>query len=84
MQSLKQGSYYRVKGYHPGMPRIYRQRLLAMGLLPGSLFKIIRIAPLGDPYLLTMPQGNLVLRKAILNFLIIDAEPPGNERTYIR
>ncbi len=41
----------------------YRQRLLAMGLLPGTEFCLSRIAPLGDPVELSVRGFNLILRK---------------------
>ena len=50
--------------------RAYRAKLLALGLLPGTLFQVIRKAPLGDPielqirgYRLTLRQGEAALLK---------------------
>lgn len=41
----------------------YRQRLVAMGLLPGTPFVVSRIAPLGDPVEITVRGFALSLRK---------------------
>lgn len=43
---------------------LYRQRLLALGLLPGTPFKVTRIAPLGDPIEIIVKGAALILRKA--------------------
>ena len=41
----------------------YRQKMLAMGLTPGTQFTVIPIAPLGDPIVIRVPGTNLSLRK---------------------
>jgi ferrous iron transport protein A len=41
----------------------YRRRLLAMGLLPGTVFHILRVAPLGDPVELRVRGSLISLRK---------------------
>lgn len=43
--------------------KTYRQRLLALGLLPGTEFKLTRIAPLGDPVEIYVRGFFLTLRK---------------------
>ncbi len=40
------------------------QRLLAMGLLPGTEVKIVQVAPLGDPVEIEFNNMRLSLRKA--------------------
>ena len=42
---------------------LYRQKLLAMGLTPGTCFVVKRIAPLGDPIELAVRGYRLSLRK---------------------
>ncbi|MBI1373187.1 MAG: ferrous iron transport protein A [Phycisphaera sp.] len=39
------------------------QRLMAMGLTPGTPVKVVRVAPLGDPIILEAPGFKLSLRK---------------------
>jgi ferrous iron transport protein A len=41
----------------------YRQKLLAMGLTPGTSFRVIRVAPLGDPVEIRVRGFALSLRK---------------------
>ena len=43
--------------------RSYRQRLLAMGITPGTPFTVVRVAPLGDPYEISIRGYTLTLRK---------------------
>jgi len=40
------------------------QRLMEMGLLPGTPIKVVRFAPLGDPIEILMRGYHLSLRKA--------------------
>lgn len=42
---------------------LYRQKLLAMGLTPGTHFIVKRVAPLGDPIELSVRGYSLSLRK---------------------
>ncbi len=42
---------------------VYRSRLISMGLLPGTVFEVTRIAPLGDPVEITVRGFALSLRK---------------------
>lgn len=50
----------------------YRQRLIAMGLLPGTLFTVSRIAPFGDPIEILVRGFALSLRKHEANILQIE------------
>lgn len=52
----------------------YRQHLLAMGLTPGVEFKLVRIAPLGDPVELRVRGTLLSLRKSEADMLIIERQ----------
>ena len=49
MLQLTPGKKFRVIGFHKTDNRAYRHKLLAMGFMLGSVFKVIRVAPLGDP-----------------------------------
>ena len=42
----------------------YREKLIAMGLLPGAEFTVTRVAPLGDPVEIRLRGFALSLRKA--------------------
>ncbi|MBE5650228.1 hypothetical protein HIN51_19145, partial [Salmonella enterica subsp. enterica serovar Dublin] len=41
----------------------FRQKLLSLGMLPGSSFNVVRVAPLGDPIHIETRRVSLVLRK---------------------
>ena len=56
---------------NPGEP-VYRQRLVAMGLIPGTEFIVSRIAPLGDPIEILVRGFALSLRKHEASILQIE------------
>lgn len=70
LQTLPAGSRGRVQGYRQGS-RSYRQKLLAMGLTPGTEFTVTRHAPMGDPVELKLRGFSLMLRKQEADMLII-------------
>lgn len=51
------GVIYRVDG-----EASFRRRLLELGLLPGTLVRMLRIAPLGDPMELSARGAKLSIR----------------------
>jgi ferrous iron transport protein A len=55
-----------------GGNKAYRQRLIAMGLLPGTQFTLSRIAPLGDPIEIAVRGFLLSLRKNEAQILKIE------------
>lgn len=59
---LKVGQKARILALQAGN-RAYRQRLVAMGLLPGTEFTVKRKAPLGDPIEIEIRGFALSLRK---------------------
>jgi ferrous iron transport protein A len=62
LAQLTMGTRARVVGYAPAA-RPYRQKLLAMGLTPGTEFIVKRQAPLGDPVDIEVRGVHLSLRK---------------------
>ena len=66
------GQKARVKGLGPG-DKAYRQRLLAMGLIPGTEFTVSRMAPLGDPVEIVVRGCALSLRKKEAGMLWVEA-----------
>jgi ferrous iron transport protein A len=50
----------------------YRQRLMAMGLLPGAEFTVLRMAPLGDPIEIQIRGFALSLRKKEASILQVE------------
>lgn len=63
--------HYKIIDYAPEISPAYRQKLLALGMLPGSSFQVIRVAPLGDPIQIEIRRMQLALRKKDLSQLIL-------------
>ncbi|GJM07501.1 MAG: iron transporter FeoA [marine bacterium B5-7] len=75
INQLKCGESATIQGFDGGASA-YRQQLLAMGLTPGTSFRLTKIAPLGDPIEIHVRDYDLTLRKheaAILNLEKHDA-----------
>lgn len=39
---------WKITGFSREISPAYRQKLLSLGMLPGSSFNVVRVAPLGD------------------------------------
>lgn len=52
--------------------KVYRSRLIAMGLIPGTEITVSRIAPLGDPVEIRVRGFALSLRKAEAGILQLE------------
>jgi ferrous iron transport protein A len=71
---MKIGSKGRIVRLHNG-EKVYRQRLISMGLIPGTVFVVSRIAPLGDPVEILVRGFALSLRKGEAGILDIQGVP---------
>lgn len=71
LHELKVGESAVVTGYET-TDAGYRGRLLAMGLTKGSVVKLVKVAPLGDPVKLEVRGYDLSLRKAEADALIVE------------
>jgi ferrous iron transport protein A len=71
LRDMKIGSKGRIVRVNSG-EKVYRQRLIAMGLIPGTTFIVSRIAPLGDPVEITVRGFALSLRKGEAAILDIE------------
>jgi ferrous iron transport protein A len=69
---LKIGHRARIIAFKNGGHITYRQRLIAMGLLPGTTFTVSRMAPLGDPIEIVVRGFALSLRKHEASILEIE------------
>lgn len=76
LSDLAVGSKARVVGYDP-KARAYRQKLLTMGLTPGTEFIVRRLAPLGDPIDIEVRGYHLSLRKA--EAIVIKVQEVGHD-----
>jgi len=72
LSEMKMGSKGRVVKMLGGDP-VYRQRLISLGLLPGTEFVVGHRAPLGDPMTIHMRGFLLSLRKEEAAILEIES-----------
>ncbi|MEN9216607.1 MAG: FeoA family protein [Gloeomargarita sp. HHBFW_bins_162] len=70
------GSTLRVVGYETTAAD-YKRKLLAMGLTPGTILRVKRHAPLGDPTEIEVRGFALSLRKAEADALRVQSVPGG-------
>jgi ferrous iron transport protein A len=52
-----------------------RRRLMDMGVIPGELVKVEKVAPMGDPIEVTVKGYKLSLRKSEAKGIEIEARP---------
>ena len=71
LRDMKVGQKGLIKGLSTA-DKVYRHRLISMGLLPGTEFIVSRIAPLGDPIEITVRGFALSLRKHEASILQIE------------
>lgn len=62
LSELSVGQCVKIQGLAPAHP-VYRHKLMSLGLLPGTEFRVSRIAPLGDPIEIIVRGFALSLRK---------------------
>lgn len=77
--ALAVGQSGRIVGYERGS-RAYREKLLSMGLTPGTHFTVTRQAPMGDPIELEVRGYKLSLRKSEAAALQIEPTTPQEVR----
>ncbi|MFI8417317.1 ferrous iron transporter A [Serratia sp. NPDC078593] len=65
---------YKITGFSNEISPAYRQKLLSLGMLPGSSFEVIRIAPLGDPIEIKTHRVSLVLRKKDIALIVLEGQ----------
>lgn len=71
MKTLAVGDTGRIVGFDQ-TGGVYRKKLLAMGLTPGTEFSITRFAPMGDPIEIKIRGFSLTLRKNEASVLLIE------------
>lgn len=71
LATFKSGETGRVMNLSHSNP-LYRQKLLSMGLTPGTHFLVRRVAPLGDPIELAVRGYSLSLRKSEADVLQVE------------
>ena len=71
----QQGKVARFEKMDDAAKKAYKQKLLAMGLTPGTEFTVTRVAPLGDPVEIRVRGFKLSLRKDEAAALVVEALP---------
>ena len=74
LSELHVGDIARVVGYRE--ENAYSARLLRLGLIPGTQFKLQRLAPLGDPVEIRLRGYSLALRPAEADCMLLEAVEP--------
>lgn len=54
--------------------RAFRRRLLEMGLVPGTVVRVVTIAPLGDPLRIEVRHGQWSIRRAEATQIAVDPD----------
>lgn len=62
LADLAVGDKARIIGFNSGCPE-YQQKLLALGLVPKAEFKVVRVAPLGDPIEIKIYNSSICVRR---------------------
>ena len=70
LEDLQVGDIARVSGFREDSD--YAQRLMRLGLIPGTDIEVKRVAPLGDPIEIRFRGFSLVLRPAEAHSLLLD------------
>ncbi|ALX92886.1 MULTISPECIES: ferrous iron transporter A [Serratia] len=65
---------YKITGFSSEISPAYRQKLLSLGMLPGSQFDVVRVAPFGDPIEIKTRRVSLVLRKKDIDLILLDSQ----------
>ena len=68
---LKPGMKARVRGFVNNCPTGW-ERLMDLGLVPGTEFEVIREAPLGDPVEICILGSSLCLRKCEGSCILVE------------
>lgn len=73
LQQLQPGDRARVLGFSTAEKSSgYSQKLRALGLLPGTVFEVMREAPLGDPLEIKVRGFNLSVRRSEAACLLVE------------
>jgi ferrous iron transport protein A len=71
LATIPVGSSAKVPGFRKD-DHSFRRKLLSMGLTPGAIIKVIRVAPLGDPLQLHVRGVSLTLRRSEADTILVE------------
>ena len=66
-------SAWKITGFSRDISPAYRQKLLSLGMLPGSSFNVVRLAPLRDPVPIETRRVSLKKKKKDLDLIELEA-----------
>lgn len=69
--NLQPGDKARVIAYSQG-DSVYNRQLMSLGLVPGTVFEVKKIAPLGDPIEIAFRGFRLAVRKDEAAVLMVE------------
>ncbi len=72
LNNIKTNKTYRLLGFNNNCPGQYKNKLMALGFLPGKHFDTLRTAPFGDPVEIKINQTRLALRQHEARMLILE------------
>jgi ferrous iron transport protein A len=58
--------------------RAFRRRIMELGLVPGTVARVLRVAPLGDPIEIESRGSNLSIRRKEANNILVAPKPAQN------
>ncbi|MEZ3500420.1 FeoA domain-containing protein [Pantoea sp. KPR_PJ] len=70
---IKPGSTWHIEGYQDDISPQFSRKLFSLGLVPGALIEVVRLAPLGDPAQVRVRRTSYALRKSELAMLRLRA-----------
>ena len=73
LASASIGDRLLVLGIATDLPDL-KSRLLALGLLPGSVVKVLRVAPLGDPMQIKVGTSLLSIRRSEAEYVSVEKQ----------
>ncbi|MGD9661481.1 MAG: ferrous iron transport protein A [Porticoccaceae bacterium] len=85
-KDLKVGDCARVVRFN-GLDRLYRNRLMSLGLTPGTEFQVQHVAPLGDPIDIRVRGFYLSLRRqeaGAMEVELVDATDTKNQTSEVQ
>jgi ferrous iron transport protein A len=75
LSELKPGECGRVAGLGPGSA--VRQRMMDLGILPGAVLRLERVAPTGDPLWVRLRGYHVTLRRSEAAAIVLDGPAAG-------
>lgn len=69
---LRPNTQLKIVRFKEGAAKLCRHKLLALGLLPGTVFNVLHVAPMGGPVQLKVRSALFSLRRSELDALEVE------------